>query len=243
MHGLAIDSTHQTASAALWQHDGSEGPAAICACGELDPSRDKADQLILVVERLLGEQGWSYRDLDVIAVGRGPGSFTGIRSAVALGRGLALAAGRPVFGVTSLDAVAALAGPDVTENRSLLVVLDARRGEVYSQRFDHTGKPLDDIRAETPKQAAADLRTGSWRVAGSGASMVLAALGAKADTAVIETPSPTAETVARTAAVRLAAGEAPAQGFELRPLYVRAPDAAVPAPLIRPVTSTMKVPV
>jgi hypothetical protein len=73
--------------------------------------------------------------------------------------------------------------------------------------------------------------------------MVLAALRAEADVAAIETPSPNAETVARTAAVRLAAGEAPVQGFELRPLYVRAPDAAVPAPLIKPVTSTLKVPV
>lgn len=84
MLGLALDSSAKTASAALCATSTS---LTLLGCLALPPERGKADQLILVVEKLLDDADVGYRDLEFIAVNRGPGSFTGIRSAVALGEG------------------------------------------------------------------------------------------------------------------------------------------------------------
>jgi len=228
--GLAINSSDRTASAALWHLLGQRCDMVLE--GALPPEAGKADQLITVVERLLAEQKLAYADLDIIAVNRGPGSFTGIRSAVALGRGLALATELPVLGVTSHEALVARIGRDGAD-RPLLVALDARRGEVYAQTFSRDDRPFSAIEAGTPSAVAAGLETGCWRFAGSGAPLVAAVQGAEVDVRLIETPPIDAAAVALAAAARLAEGEAPALGRTLQPLYVRAPDAIPPAPLIQ----------
>ena len=151
----------------------------------LQPEAGKADQLITVVERLLSEQGLGYDDLDVIAVNRGPGSFTGIRSAVALGRGLALAAGLPVMAVTSHEALVAGLDADPA-GRRLMIALDARRGEVYAQAVGADGRPLDEIEARTPAALADALEGGRWRIAGSGARLVLEVLDGGVDVEMID---------------------------------------------------------
>ncbi len=238
MLGLAIDSANQTASAALWRSSDDSAETAACHCtiigdGYLSSDEGKADQLINLIERLLAEQSWGYTDLDLIAVNRGPGSFTGIRSAVALARGLALATELPVLGVTSNQAVAARLGPG-DDDGPLLVALDARRGEVYAQTFAAGGRPLSEIEAKSPHAVIADLGSGYWRLAGSGAHLVEAALADESRSRQIETPPLDAAAVAHAAAARLADGETPDRGVALRPLYVRAPDAIPPAPLIKP---------
>lgn len=236
MLGLALDSADHIASAALWRSnaDGALNLGARCSIidgDQLAPEEGKADQLILVVERLLCRQGLEFGDLDVIAVNRGPGSFTGIRSAVALGRGLALATDMPIFGVTSHEAQAALLDPDEAL-RPLLIALDARRGEVYVQSFAADGRPLSEIEAKTPSAIADDLGAKSWRLAGHGAFLVLEALGDSAKVEMIEAGSINAKAVALVAAEALSAGEPPEKGSALRPLYVRAPDAVPPAPFV-----------
>ncbi|MDH3659001.1 MAG: tRNA (adenosine(37)-N6)-threonylcarbamoyltransferase complex dimerization subunit type 1 TsaB [Alphaproteobacteria bacterium] len=272
MLGLAIDSADRTASAALWTDDvekrvdGSFAPLVVEA---LPSEAGKADQLITVIERLLGEHGLGYGDLDVIAVNRGPGSFTGIRSAVALGRGLALAAGLPVLGVTSHQALAAVIGDDGGRH-PLMIALDARRGEVYVQSFAADGRAISEIEAKAPVAVADGLGAGCWRLAGSGARLVLEHLSNAADVRpdaadvrpdaadvrpdaadvrpdaadvrLIEVQPIDAAAVAGAAAARLSAGEKPKGGFTLRPLYVRAPDAVPPAPLIS-TTAASEVPV
>ncbi len=230
MLGLAIDSADRIASAALWRLAGGDG-FALTACDKLPPETGKPDQLITVVERLLGEQGLDYGDLGVIAVNRGPGSFTGIRSAVALARGLALSASLQVIGVTSHEALAAMLSTD-EERRSTLIALDARRGEVYAQAFGPGGEALGEIEAHSPACAAANLGVGRWRLAGSGSCLVASALSGGGNVLPIETPPVDACAVALAAARRLSTGDAAVSGFELRPLYVRAPDAVPPAPLI-----------
>ncbi|MGI9484859.1 MAG: tRNA (adenosine(37)-N6)-threonylcarbamoyltransferase complex dimerization subunit type 1 TsaB, partial [Geminicoccaceae bacterium] len=202
----------------------------------LPPGTGMADQLILVVERLLGEQRLTYRDLDVIAVNRGPGSFTGIRSAVALARGLALAAGLPVLGVTSHEALAA--GLEQADGRATMIALDARRSEVYAQAFAPDGHPGGDIETKAPASVAAMLSEGRWRIVGSGAALVSAELADDLDVETIETPPVDAGMVMLAAAARLSAGETPARGFTLQPLYVRAPDAVPPTPLISTTTAS-----
>lgn len=246
MLGLAIDSADRIASAALWRAvtDGGVDKAdddlgskfanvALLAKGALPPEAGKADQLITVIETLLQDQGLDYDDLDVIAVNRGPGSFTGIRSAVALGRGLALATGLPILGVTSHEALAATLRSEPSD-KPLLIALDARRGEVYVQAFAADGRPFAAIEAHAPATVAASLGTGSWRLAGHGALLVREVLDDWAKVEMIECRPVDAAAVALRAACRLSTGEMPASGFGLRPLYLRAPDAVPPAPLVLP---------
>lgn len=233
MLGLALESADRTASAALWRSDVED--VGWLGDATLPSDAAKADQLITAVGQLLLEQGLSYADLDVIAVNRGPGSFTGIRSAVALGRGLALAAALPVIGVTSHEALAAT----LFHNRAhdqvdcpLLVALDARRGEVYAQAFSADGHPISEIEARVPSDLAADLKTGCCRLSGHGAPLIMEALDGQAKVEMIESRSVDAIAVARAAAARLNAGDVPAAGATLRPLYIRAPDAVPPTPLV-----------
>ncbi len=239
MLGLAIESSGRAASAALWHSADGDVDGLIHA--SLPPETGKADLLITVVEQLLGDEGLSYSDLDVIAVNRGPGSFTGIRSAVALGRGLALATNLPVLDVTSHEALAAnfFSGHGkVLGNAPVLIALDARRGEVYAQCFSPLGEALGEIQARTPAAVADDVNAGCWRLAGDGASLVVQALDAHAKVEMIEMLPVDSTAVALAAAARLSAGDMPSPGDTLKPLYIRAPDAVPPAPLVSRGNST-----
>lgn len=91
-----------------------------------DMATGQAERLIPMVEGLLAAQGLAWGDVTLLAVGTGPGNFTGVRIAVAAARGLALGLGVPLVGVTSLQALRfGLPGA--------LACLDARRGAVYVQ--------------------------------------------------------------------------------------------------------------
>lgn len=257
MLGLALDSAGQLASAALWT-DGAGGgdnpdrggaisSFALLGYQALPPEAGKADQLILVVEQLLENSGSSYQDLDVIAVNRGPGSFTGIRSAVALGRGLALATQRPVIGLTTHEAIAANIGPDdvvdPTDRRSrrLMIAEDARRGQVYRQCFDTDLRPLDDLSAEAPDVTAQMLTRGRWQLGGSGASLVRENLDDIVDVTMVDDACLDAKGVAIAANARLVLGETPISGFDLQPLYIRPPDAVRPKPLVSRLRQSVEV--
>ncbi len=82
--------------------------------------------------RLLEKRGWRPGDLDLLAVGLGPGSFTGVRVGLAFVKGLALASGRPVVGVPSLEALARNAPADAP---AVATLVDARWGEAYLAVF------------------------------------------------------------------------------------------------------------
>jgi tRNA threonylcarbamoyl adenosine modification protein YeaZ len=84
----------------------------------------KAARVLADVDALLREAGLAPRDLEAVAVGTGPGSFTGVRIGIATARGLAVSLGIPLAGVPTLDALAAGAP-------GALPVVDARRGEVF----------------------------------------------------------------------------------------------------------------
>ena len=91
--------------------------------------KGQAERLVPMLEEVLTEGGIGWRDLRRIAVGVGPGNFTGVRISVATARGLALALGIPAIGVTRLEALAHGLPRPVT------VIEDARRDEVYVQHF------------------------------------------------------------------------------------------------------------
>lgn len=225
---LALDNAEAACSAALW--DGAR-PAAAALLGHrrLSAARGQADHLIPLIDELLRAAGCDYAALDALAVNCGPGSFTGLRSVVAAGRGLALAAGLPVVGVSSLEALAE-AVPDAPGG-SLVAALDARRGEIYLQAFDRHKRPRAAPAVMTPEQAVAALGPGPLRLVGSGAALLRAALPARR-VAIIESAELDARWVASCAARRLAGGEVPQPGPTLRPLYLRPPDARPQVPLV-----------
>jgi len=94
---------------------------------------------------------------NLIAVGLGPGSFTGIRAGIAAARGLALPGKTPIKGVSSFDVLALTALPQMPPDATVLCVLaDARRGEVYSGLYGRDGQPLRECRISTREQVATE---------------------------------------------------------------------------------------
>jgi tRNA threonylcarbamoyladenosine biosynthesis protein TsaB len=243
---LAIDSAGESCSAALWDQT-KPVPEGLLAFRMVEPARAQAERLIELVEAVLADAGLRYDALGALAVNHGPGSFTGLRSAVAAARGLALAADLGVIAVSSLEALAGGLRPDFSvdlvageaPSGEVLAALDARRGEVYAQRFGPDLRPLPgplgEPRATTPRAAAAfavaEPLAPPLRLVGSGACLIEAELPTGIAT-VVETVPVDARLVARCAARRVAAGERPVSGFAVRPLYLRTPDARAPAPLL-----------
>lgn len=219
---LALDSATSVSSAALCDDAGG-----ILGYRRGDEGPDQADRLIELIDGVLRDAGLDYGGIDVIAVNCGPGSFTGIRAGVAAARGLALATGRPVVAVNSLEVVAAVLGPQSAG--TIVAALDARRGQVYLQMFDHELVALGEPRAAVPESVRLTGLQAPIRLAGSGAPLVRAAL--PDEVTVLQESVPTdALGVARRAIARLAAGERPVPGTTVKPLYLRPPDARLPEP-------------
>jgi tRNA threonylcarbamoyladenosine biosynthesis protein TsaB len=219
---LALDSASSASSAALCDDAGR-----ILGYRRSGSGPDQADRLIELIDTVLREAGLDYGAVDVIAVNHGPGSFTGIRAGVAAARGLALAAQRPVVAVNSLEVLAAVLGPQSAG--TIVAALDARRGQVYLQIFDHKLGALSEPQVLAPENVMlAGLRP-PIRLAGNGAPPVRVALPDDLPTLQrsVETD---ALGVARRAMARLAAGERPVPGHTVQPLYLRPPDARLPDP-------------
>lgn len=221
---LALDTALAACSVALVDTAGGARPMA----ESVAMPRGHAEALMPMVARLVEAAHLPFTDIDRFAVTVGPGTFTGIRVGVAAGRGLALATGRPLVGVTTLEAYAAeLAGE--AGNAPIAIALDARRGEVYFQSFDAAGRPLSQAAALAPEAAA--LRLGAdTLVAGSGARLVAAACSARVRLLGRDLgPGPDPVVIARLAAARPLPERPPA------PLYLRPADAKPqqPSPLRR----------
>jgi tRNA threonylcarbamoyladenosine biosynthesis protein TsaB len=178
-------------------------------------ARGHQERLAPMARDVMAEAGLAFDRLDRIAVTVGPGSFTGLRVGIAFAKGLAFALGKPAVGIGSLEALAAQA-------RGLVFpAIDARRGQLYLQAFDDGAALMapDAVTAEVAAARIAELSQGRpFTLVGSGAAlladfapaaMIIAAEGADAR-----------------AVARLAAARTPGP---LKPLYLRAPDAKLPA--------------
>ncbi len=135
---------------------------------ESDRGRDHAGKIGVFVDELLRENGMAPDELDAVAVGRGPGSYTGLRIGVSFAKGLCYGLGKPLLAVGSLDALAEVAREDFEagiltvpdwEQARLIPMVDARRMEVYAQVFDTTGQPLSQVAAEVIESGSFD----RWR--------------------------------------------------------------------------------
>ena len=182
-----------------------------------------AELLVPMLGAVLARAGWGMTDPEALAVTIGPGSFTGIRTGLAAARGFALVHHQPVWPVTSLAVRAAMvAERGGAGGLPIAVVLDARRGHLFLQRFDASGMPLDGPMVVTPERAAAQLK-GPHLLIGDGVPAALRHLDARAMR--FEDAVPDAAAVALAAEAMRRRGEAPVPGTDLLPLYLREPDA------------------
>ncbi|MBL6456056.1 tRNA (adenosine(37)-N6)-threonylcarbamoyltransferase complex dimerization subunit type 1 TsaB [Belnapia sp. T6] len=211
---LAIDGALARCSAALLE-DGVLR-AARAEAGD----RGHAALLPPMAEAVLAEAGLRATQLDAVAVVVGPGGFTGLRAALALAEGIGLAAGRPLIGVTTGEALAAAVPEAVRASRAVWAVVDNRRGRVLLERIP-PGSLAATALPEPVTEAELPLPRGPVAVAGDAALAVAARLAARGEDALLtESRLPDAAAAGLVAALRLA-GRLPPR--EARPLYVEPP--------------------
>lgn len=161
MNLLAIETSTEACSVALIHGD------EVIARSEIAPRRH-AELVLPMADNLLAEAGLGRHALDAIAVGRGPGAFTGVRLGISLAQGMALALDVPVVTVSSLAALA-LEAPE--DESAILAVIDARMGEIYAASFrrdDNGGLiPLDEERVCLPQSLSLPEQA-RWHVVGTG---------------------------------------------------------------------------
>ena len=192
---------------------------------EVAPRRH-AELALPMAQALLDEAGIARAQLDAIAVGRGPGAFTGVRLAIALAQGIALALDRPVVPESTLAGLAAGAPADGPAR--ILAAIDARMGEVYAGAFGRQGAALVTLDLERvlapeavtlPESGPA----GPWQGVGTGFAAAGGVLGQRlgADLVRLDPAAlPRAADLARLAAVACAHGGAMA-AERVEPAYLR----------------------
>jgi len=217
MRVLAIDTALEACSAAVLDTERGQTTAS----ETMDMARGHAEALMPLVARVLDRAHIEFfSGIDRIAVTTGPGSFTGLRVGIAAARGLALAAGRPAIGLSTL---AAYAAPLIAADDTLPVVaaVDARHDHVYLQVFGAGGRTLVAPRLVSIRDALRVATSGAPRVIGTGAKLLADAWPSEAapPSAVETRRAPDINWVARLGAAAAETGVPP------KPLYLRAPDA------------------
>lgn len=129
-----------------------------------------ASRLLALAVELLDATGLRFADLDRIAVGLGPGTFTGLRIGVATARALAQGSGAELVGVSTLSALAVVAEPSAPAGSGVLAVIDARRGEAFAAGW-REGRPVLEQAALAPAALARRIAEegGTWLAVGDGA--------------------------------------------------------------------------
>jgi tRNA threonylcarbamoyladenosine biosynthesis protein TsaB len=196
---LAFETATEACSVALWV------AGDVRERFELAPRRH-AELALPWAQALLADAGIARAQLDAIAVGRGPGAFTGVRLAIAIAQGIALALDRPVVPVSTLQALAMQSPGD-----RILAAIDARMGEVYLGAFVREGDGLRGLGVEAVlKPGDATVDDGGWHGVGTGFAAADAVLQARlrAQLASVDAHAlPHSADVARLAALAFARGD------------------------------------
>jgi len=215
MRVLAIDTALAACSVALLDTD-----HGIVASTSEPMIRGHAEALMPLLQQVMNQAATGFAAVDRVAVTTGPGSFTGLRVGIAAARGIGLAAGRPVVGLSTLSVFAA---PAMAADRSHPVVaaIDARHGYVYLQVFAAGGRVVVAPRFASMGEAVQAAAAAPAHIVGSAAQAVAAGLSA-ADAKPVTVDAraaPDIAWVARMGAV-VPEGQAPPT-----PQYLRAADA------------------
>lgn len=215
---LAFETSTEACSVALWI-DGD-----VRERFELAPRRH-AELSLPWAEQLLDEAGLRKSQIDVIAIGRGPGAFTGVRLAIAIGQGIALALDRPIVPVSTLAALA-FDAPGRVSGRPVLAAIDARMSEVYTGAYAWQGDALTALSPEA-LEAPADVRLPDdgrlWHGVGTGFAALDGTLARSLQSRLCDVDAaalPHAATVARLGAAAFERGEAVAPELA-EPAYLR----------------------
>ena len=217
---LAIDTALDACAAAVL--DTSAG--GLIAHESQAMKRGHAEALMPLIARVMKASGVAFAALDRIAATTGPGSFTGLRVGLSAARGIALAAGKPVVGVTTLTAFAA---PIVSENdepHPVLAAIDARHDHVYFQMVAGDGSSLIKPRVAPIAEALDAARFGAPHLVGNAAQILADRWPANAPRPLKVDPLP-APDIAWVAWLGAAVDPETAPA---RPYYLRAPDAKPP---------------
>lgn len=222
MNILAFDTCLGALSVSIGRHY-SDG--RYCVLEQYEAlSTGHAERLVPMIETELARAGLTFREIDRIGVTLGPGTFTGVRTGIAVARALRLATGIEVVGLSSLAVMAhrifEISSDGGAGSGPVMVAVDARRGRLYTQLFGKSA--LDPITppSELAASGAASIALEHSAVlAGSGAPLVS---GATPDAAALVTVCDDLQPNAGDL-VRLAAGLAPLA--DVSPIYIRPPDA------------------
>lgn len=216
MRVLAIDTALAACSAAVLD----TRHVAVVASETLPMTRGHAEAVMPLIARVMDQAGLDFATLDRIAVTTGPGSFTGLRVGISAARGIALAAGKPAVGLSTL---AGFAAPHIAEDDDTTVVaaIDARHEHVYLQVFGAGGKTVVAPRIAPLREAVRAATASPARIVGSGAELI-ARQWPKSEPAPVLVEQLGAPDIGWIA--RLGAAAADGHGPP-KPLYLRAPDA------------------
>ena len=214
MRILSIDTALEACSVALL-----DGDTVVAEESHL-MARGHAEALMPMLARLREKASFYFNVIDRIAVTVGPGSFTGLRVGIAAARGIGLATGKPVVGITTLEALAA---PPIAGDASspVVSVIDARHGHVYLQAFGTDGDDIVSPRVTSIAEALELIVPLRPRLVGNAAALLAAAwpAGEAAPAAVDQQAAPMIEWVGRLGQLA-EAGAAPP-----KPYYLKAADA------------------
>ena len=205
---LAFDTATPAVTVAL--HDGERVVASHLAVD----ARRQGELLAPAITAVLDEAWVPRQDVTAIAVGVGPGPFTGLRVGLVTARTLGLALDIPVYGVCTLDVIAARAVDAGTVQGPFRVATDARRKEVYWASYDEGGRRLDGPHVDRPADVATD-----GPVVGAGALLYPGAFPG-----ALGPEHPDAGELAQVVT------EERVELLDPEPLYLRRPDVAEPTP-------------
>lgn len=187
-------------------------------------ARGHGERLLPMVEAAMAEAGLSFRGLGAILVAVGPGSFTGLRIAIAAARGLALAAGCPCLGLSSFEVALEALPTNAAQGQPVLVLLESKRAEAFAQSFDaarqRQGAPFlatvteiaQRLAAPTPPILCGDLDPGPFGLAAGDHPNLGRPIEARAMLALAQR--------------QLSSG---ARFLPPDPIYLRAPDVTLPS--------------
>lgn len=215
---LAFDSSGAACSVALWADGGIAARRfEAMQCGQ-------AERLLPMILATMAAARRGFADLDLIAVTVGPGSFTGLRVGLSAARGLALAGGIPLAGVSTFAAALEALPPAATAGRAVAIALDSKRGDLFVQFHDRDRRPVAGPSILTPGALRTAAPPGPLYIGGDGAALVAAQLAA-GDDVVLAAPGcciDAAQVAALAARCDIAALLPPV------PLYLRPADVTAP---------------
>lgn len=215
-----MDTSTAASSACVLRDDGEEFEEGIAPAGRAGHARD----LLPAIHRALAAAGLGYADLDAIAVGAGPGGFTGLRIGLATAQGIARAHDLELRRVSSLAALAAGAKALPATTGATLALIDARRGELYAALYAGGRERIPPF-AATPEEVIERVAaTGLHPLAVGDGSVRFSELLEAAGIAVAD-PGGAAHLVLAASICRLASGAPPEPPAATLPDYQRLPDA------------------